>query len=60
MGCAWPQRGGHHGLRLDARVLLALAKEFVRDPRSPLFAPGDDHTLRTAAHIAHPALKRGL
>ena len=35
---------------------VALAKQLVRDPNSPLFAPGDHHALRAAARIAHRAL----
>ena len=35
---------------------VALAKQLVSDPNSPLYAPGDHHALRAAARIAHRAL----
>jgi hypothetical protein len=35
---------------------VALAGQIVRDPNSPLYAPGDHHALRAAARIAHRAL----
>jgi hypothetical protein len=59
-------RAAAHELRLLAECLaetaapapqgLALAKQLVRDPSSPLYAPGDHHALRAAARIAHRAL----
>ena len=59
-------RAAAHELRLLAECLseaaapapqgVALAKQLVRDPNSPLYAPGDHHALRAAARIAHRAL----
>jgi hypothetical protein len=60
-------RAAAHELRLLAECLaetpapapqgVALTKQIVRDPNSPLYAPGDHHALRTAARIAHRALE---
>ena len=59
-------RAAAHELRLLAQCLaetaapapqgVALAKQLVRDPNSPLYAPGDHHALRAAARIGHRAL----
>jgi hypothetical protein len=35
---------------------VALAEQLVRDPSSPLYAPGSPEALRAAARIAHRAL----
>jgi hypothetical protein len=37
---------------------VALAGQIVRDPCSPLYAPGNPEALRAAARIAHRALNR--
>ena len=37
---------------------VALAGQIVRDPCSPLYAPGSPEALRAAARIAHRALDR--
>jgi hypothetical protein len=37
---------------------VALAKQLVHDPNSPLYAPGDHHALRAATRIAYRALNR--
>ena len=60
-------RAAAHELRLVAGCLaeatapapqgVALAKQLVRDPNSPLYAPGDHHALRAVARIAHRALE---
>jgi hypothetical protein len=60
-------RAAAHELRLLAECLsetaapapqgVALAKQLVREPNSPLYAPGDHHALRAAARIAHRALE---
>jgi hypothetical protein len=60
-------RAAAHELRLLAECLsetaapapqgVALAKQLVREPNSPLYAPVDHHALRAAARIAHRALE---
>jgi hypothetical protein len=59
-------RAAAHELHLLAESLVetaapaaegvALAKQLVTDPSSPLYAPGDHHALRAAARIGHRAL----
>jgi hypothetical protein len=59
-------RAAAHELHLLAESLVetaaptaqgvALAKQLVSDPNSPLYAPGDHHALRAAARIGHRAL----
>jgi hypothetical protein len=59
-------RGAENELRLLAECLagmaapapqgVALAEQLVRDPNSPLYAPGSPEALRAAARIAHQAL----
>jgi hypothetical protein len=44
------------GIAAPAPEGVALAGQLIRDPSSPLYAPGSPEALRAAARIAHQAL----